>query len=39
MVAEIALNASEKIIKRNLNDDDNKQIIEETVAKFQEKNQ
>ena len=39
MVSEIALNASEKIIKRNLNNDDNKKIIDETVEKFQEKNQ
>ena len=37
-VVEIALDASEKIVKRNLNDDDNKRIIEETVSSFQEKN-
>jgi len=38
MVAEIALDASEKIIKRNLNSEDNKKIIDETVSSFQEKN-
>ena len=38
MVVEIALEASEKIIKRNLNNDDNQRIIEETVKSFQEKN-
>ena len=37
-VIEIALNASEKIVKRNLNDEDNKKIIEETVSSFQHKN-
>ena len=38
IVAEIALEASEKIIKRNLNSEDNKKIIDETVSSFQEKN-
>ena len=38
MVAKIALDASEKIIKRNLNSEDNKKIIDETVSSFQEKN-
>jgi F-type H+-transporting ATPase subunit b len=38
MVAEIALEASEKIIKRNLNSEDNQKIIDETVQSFQEKN-
>ena len=38
MVVEIALEASEKIIKRNLNNEDNKSIIEKTVKSFQEKN-
>tara|TARA_Y100000996_G_scaffold227937_1_gene179225 strand:- start:3878 stop:4453 length:576 start_codon:yes stop_codon:yes gene_type:complete len=38
MVVEIALEASEKIVKRNLNNDDNQRIIEETVKSFQEKN-
>ena len=38
MVVEIALDASEKIVKRSLNDEDNKKIIEETVNSFQQKN-
>ncbi len=38
MVAEIAIEASEKIIKRNLNSEDNKKIIDDTVSSFQEKN-
>ena len=38
MVVEIALEASEKIVKRSLNNDDNQRIIEETVKSFQEKN-
>ena len=38
MVTEIALKASEKIIKRNLNNEDNKKIIDETISSFQEKN-
>ena len=38
MVTEIALNASEKIIKRNLNSEDNKKIIDETVSSFQKNN-
>jgi F-type H+-transporting ATPase subunit b len=37
-VVDIALEASEKIIKRNLNTEDNKIIIEETVKSFQQKN-
>ena len=37
-VVDIALKASEKIIKRNLNTEDNKIIIEETVKSFQQKN-
>ena len=37
MVVDIAISASEKIVKRNLNDDDNKKIIEETVELFQQK--
>ena len=37
MVVDIALEASEKIIKRNLNNEDNKNIIEETVKSFQQK--
>ncbi len=38
MVVDIAISASEKIVKRNLNDDDNKKMIEETVEQFQQKN-
>ncbi len=38
MVTSIALDASEKIIKRNLNNEDNKKIIDETVKSFQQKN-
>ena len=38
MVVDIAITASEKIVKRNLNDDDNKKMIEETVEQFQQKN-
>jgi len=37
-VVDIAIHASEKIIKRNLNDDDNKKIIERTVEEFKQKN-
>ena len=37
MVVSVALEASEKIIKRNLNSEDNKNIIEETVKSFQQK--
>ena len=33
-VVDIALEASEKVIKRNLNNDDNKKMIEETVDEF-----
>ena len=38
MVIDIAISASEKIVKRNLNDNDNKKMIEETVEQFQQKN-
>jgi len=38
MVVDIAFDASEKIIKRNLNSEDNKKIIDETVNRFQNKN-
>ena len=38
MVVDIAFDASEKIIKRNLNSEDNKKIIDETVDRFQNKN-
>ena len=37
-VVEIALQASEKVIKRNLTDDDNKKMIEETVDEFKQAN-
>ena len=37
MVVDIAISASEKIVKRNLNDDDNQKMIEETVDQFQQK--
>ena len=37
MVVDLTISASEKIVKRNLNDDDNKKIIEETVERFQRK--
>ena len=37
-VVEIALQASEKVIKRNLNDADNQKMIEETVEKFKQAN-
>jgi len=37
-VVEIALQASEKVIKRNLTDADNKKMIEETVDKFKQAN-
>ena len=37
MVVEVAIEASEKIVKRNLNDDDNKRMVEETVDSFQNK--
>ena len=37
-VVEIALQASEKVIKRNLNDTDNKKMIEETVENFKQAN-
>ena len=38
MVVEIAINASEKVIKRNLNNEDNKKIIQNTVDSFNQKN-
>ena len=37
-VVEIALKASEKVIKRNLTDADNKKMIEETVDEFKQAN-
>jgi F-type H+-transporting ATPase subunit b len=37
-VVEIAIKASEKVIKRNLNNDDNKKMIEQTVNELKEIN-
>ena len=37
-VVDIALKASEKVIKRNLNNDDNKKMIEDTVDEFKRAN-
>lgn len=37
-VVDIALKASEKVIKRNLNDEDNKKIVEDTVEEFKQAN-
>ena len=37
-VVDIAIKASEKVIKRNLNDDDNKKMVEETVDEFKRAN-
>ena len=37
-VVDIALKASEKVIKRNLNNEDNKKMIEQTVKEFKEVN-
>jgi len=37
-VVDIALEASEKVIKRNLNNEDNKKMIEETVDEFKRAN-
>ena len=38
MVVDVAFAASEKVIKRNLNNDDNKKMIEETVDEFKQAN-
>lgn len=38
MVIEIAISASEKVIKRNLNNEDNKKMIQNTVDSFNQKN-
>ena len=38
MVVEITMAASEKVLKRNLNDNDNKRLIEETVDQLKQKN-
>ena len=37
-VVDVALKASEKVIKRNLNNEDNKKMIEETVDKLKQAN-
>tara|TARA_B110000438_G_C15793574_1_gene641856 strand:- start:523 stop:1095 length:573 start_codon:yes stop_codon:yes gene_type:complete len=37
-VVDIALKASEKVIKRNLSNDDNKKIVEQTVDEFKQAN-
>ena len=37
-VVDVAIKASEKVIKRNLNNDDNKKMIEETVDAFKQVN-
>ena len=37
-VVDIALKASEKVIKRNLDNEDNKKMIEQTVEEFQQVN-
>jgi F-type H+-transporting ATPase subunit b len=37
-VIDVALKASEKVIKRNLNNEDNKKMIEETVDKLKQAN-
>jgi len=37
-VVDIAIQASEKVIKRNLNDEDNKKIVEQTVDEFKQAN-
>ena len=38
MVVEMTITASEKVLKRNLNDNDNKRLIEETVDQLKQKN-
>ena len=37
-VVDIALKASEKVIKRNLNNEDNKKLVENTVDEFERAN-
>ena len=37
-VVDIALKASEKVIKRNLSDEDNKKLVEQTVEEFKQAN-
>ena len=38
MVVEVAIKASEKVIKRNLNNEDNKKLIQDAVDSFNQKN-
>jgi len=38
MVVDVAISASEKVIQRNLNTDDNKKMIEKTVDEFKQAN-
>ena len=37
-VVDIALKASERVIKRNLNNEDNKKLVEQTVDEFKQAN-
>ena len=37
-VVDIAIQASEKVIKRNLNNEDNKKLVEDTVDEFKQAN-
>ena len=37
-VVDIAIKASEKVIKRNLNNEDNKKLVEQTVDEFKQAN-
>ena len=37
-VVDIALKASERVIKRNLNNEDNKKLVEKTVDEFKQAN-
>ena len=37
-VVDIALKASERVIKRNLNNEDNKKLVEDTVDEFKQVN-
>ena len=37
-VVDVAIKASEKVIKRNLNNEDNKKLVEQTVDEFKQAN-
>ena len=37
-VVDVALEASEKVIKRNLNNEDNKKMIEDTINQLKQSN-